>query len=138
MPVIGFTNGCFDLLHDGHKQLIADAQERCDELIVAINSDDSVHRLKGKGRPVQPWRMRAGAVASLLRDNDADRVYRFDTEEELCKLINQFKPDVVFKGAEYQESDGLREDYMNVCGKRLVFLRMLPGYSTTSEIAKRT
>ncbi|MHA1599359.1 MAG: D-glycero-beta-D-manno-heptose-7-phosphate kinase, partial [Alphaproteobacteria bacterium] len=94
---LGFTNGCFDLLHPGHVSLLRQARAACDRLVVGLNSDASVCRLKGAGRPVQPEAARAAVLASLA---DVDLVVVFSDDTPL-KLIEALGPDVLVKGADY-------------------------------------
>ncbi len=94
---IGFTNGCFDLLHPGHISLLTQARAQCDRLVVGLNSDDSVKRLKGPTRPVQSEAARATVLASLA---SVDLVVIFDEETPL-ELITLLRPDVLVKGADY-------------------------------------
>src|SRR5690606_9221461 len=94
---VGFTNGCFDLLHPGHIHLIEQAQAACDRLVVGLNSDASVKRLKGEGRPVQDEAARAAVLASLA---GVDRVVIF-AEDTPLELIEALRPDVLVKGADY-------------------------------------
>ena len=94
---VGFTNGCFDLLHPGHLSLLRQARERCDRLVVAVNSDHSVRRLKGSQRPIQPETTRAMVLASLEM---VDVVVIFN-EDTPINLISTLQPDVLVKGADY-------------------------------------
>ena len=94
---IGFTNGCFDLIHPGHISLLAQAAAHCDHLIVGLNSDASVRRLKGPRRPIQNELSRA-LVLAALRDVDVVVLFDEDTPEA---LIRKLRPDVLIKGADY-------------------------------------
>src|SRR5258705_3033057 len=94
---VGFTNGCFDILHPGHVKVLTAARGACDRLIVGLNSDASTRRLKGKGRPVQDERARAEVLAAL---EAVDLVVIFD-EDTPIKLIAQIKPSVLVKGGDY-------------------------------------
>lgn len=98
---IGFTNGCFDILHAGHVSMLTKAASRCDRLVVALNSDASVRRLKGPDRPVQDEASRAHVVAALQA---ASLVTIFEEDTPL-ELIEMLKPDMLFKGADYSESE---------------------------------
>jgi len=95
---VGFTNGCYDLLHPGHVSLLKRAAAECDRLIVAINSDESVRRLKGPTRPVQDERSRAYVVGAL---NAVDMVVVFD-EDTPAETISALRPDLLVKGADYE------------------------------------
>jgi D-beta-D-heptose 7-phosphate kinase / D-beta-D-heptose 1-phosphate adenosyltransferase len=129
---IGFTNGCFDLLHPGHVSLLAQARGQCDRLVVGLNSDASVVRLKGPGRPVQNEQARATVLAS----NEAvDLVVLFD-EDTPRTLIAELKPDVLVKGADYRLDQVVGADIVETYGGRVVLAELLPGYSTTATIAR--
>ena len=125
----GLTNGCFDLLHEGHRHLIREAQKQCDRLLVALNSDESVRALKGEGRPLDPLGHRAMKVLACLRDNDF--VVPFEDEADLLMVIELNEPDVIFKGAEYEGQHVTGDELVPV-----VLIPMLGDYSTTNEIAR--
>jgi D-beta-D-heptose 7-phosphate kinase/D-beta-D-heptose 1-phosphate adenosyltransferase len=129
---IGFTNGCFDLLHPGHVSLIAQARRKCDRLIVALNSDASVRRLKGEGRPVQNEASRATVLASLA-DVDAVVVFSEDTPLE---LIQSLKPDVLIKGADYLVDGVVGAEDVKSWGGEVVLANLLDGHSTTATIQR--
>ena len=101
---IGFTNGCFDILHPGHVKVLTAARGACDRLIVGLNSDASVKRLKGEGRPVQDERARAEVLAAL---EAVDLVVIFE-EDTPIRLITQIKPSVLVKGGDYTRETGRR------------------------------
>jgi D-glycero-beta-D-manno-heptose 1-phosphate adenylyltransferase len=127
-----FTNGCFDLLHAGHIQSLTQAADEGDYLVVALNSDASVKKLKGDNRPVNTEQTRAQVLASLSMV-DAVVVFSEDTPLELIKKI---MPDVLVKGGDYklEEIAGAKEVIAN--GGRVVINPILPGFSTTSIINK--
>jgi D-beta-D-heptose 7-phosphate kinase / D-beta-D-heptose 1-phosphate adenosyltransferase len=129
---IGFTNGCFDLLHPGHLSLLQQARAACDYLVVGLNSDASVRRLKGPTRPVQGQDARASVLASLAI---VDRVIVFDddTPESLITLI---RPDVLVKGADYRPDQVVGASFVRSYGGRLVLARLEDGFSTTSTVAR--
>jgi D-beta-D-heptose 7-phosphate kinase/D-beta-D-heptose 1-phosphate adenosyltransferase len=129
---IGFTNGCFDLLHPGHISLIAQARAACDRLVVAINSDSSVQRLKGAGRPVQNETSRALVLGSLA-DIDAVVLFEEDTPEA---LIEALVPDVLVKGADYTLEQVVGGEAVRRRGGKVLLAKLLPGHSTTQTIAK--
>jgi D-beta-D-heptose 7-phosphate kinase/D-beta-D-heptose 1-phosphate adenosyltransferase len=129
---VGFTNGCFDLLHRGHLFSLEQASRRCDRLVVGINSDASTRRLKGEGRPVQDAATRA-AVLAALRHVDLVAVFDEDTPEGLIKAL---VPDVVFKGADYAEADVAGGDFVKAHGGRVELLPLLPGHSTTGTLGR--
>jgi D-beta-D-heptose 7-phosphate kinase/D-beta-D-heptose 1-phosphate adenosyltransferase len=129
---IGFTNGCFDLLHPGHVHLIEQARGACDRLVVGLNSDASVRRLKGANRPVQQAAARAAVLASLA---DVDLVTIFD-EDTPEALIAALRPDVLVKGADYTLDQVVGADLVRSWGGRVMLAELLPGNSTTATIAR--
>ena len=120
---VGFTNGCFDLLHAGHISLIRQARAACDRLIVGLNTDNSVKRLKGEGRPVNGEHARAIVLASLA---DVDAVTLFDGETPI-ELIKALKPEVLVKGADYTEATVVGADIVKSYGGRVVLADLTPG-----------
>lgn len=129
---IGFTNGCFDLLHPGHISLIAQARGACDRLIVGLNSDASVTRLKGDGRPVQSEAARATVLASLA---NVDMVVIFGEDTPLA-LLETLRPDVLVKGADYTRDEVVGGDLVESWGGRVVLADLVDGFSTTGTISK--
>ena len=129
---VGFTNGCFDLLHPGHLYLLAQARAACDRLVVGLNSDASVKRLKGNGRPVQDEAARATVLAGLA-DVDLVTVFGEDTPEA---LIAALRPDVLVKGADYTIATVVGADFVKSYGGRIVLAELLPGHSTSATVAK--
>jgi D-beta-D-heptose 7-phosphate kinase/D-beta-D-heptose 1-phosphate adenosyltransferase len=127
---IGFTNGCFDILHPGHVKLLTGARAACDRLIVGLNSDASVRRLKGEGRPVQDERARAEVLAGL---EAVDLVVIFEEDTPL-KLIAQVKPSVLVKGADYSRDEVVGREIVEAGGGELKLVEILPGFSTTSLV----
>ncbi len=130
--VVGFTNGCFDLVHAGHVSLIAQAAGACDRLIVGLNSDASVSRLKGPTRPVQPLAARAAVMNGL---KGVDLVVAFEEDTPLA-LIEALKPDVLIKGADYREDQVVGGELVKSWGGRIVLADLTPGQSTTSLVQK--
>ena len=128
---IGFTNGCFDLLHPGHISLIAQARAACDRLVVGLNSDSSVRRLKGPGRPIQNEAARAAVLASLA---NIDLVVIFNEDTPLT-LIEGLRPDVLVKGADYTRSSVVGADLVESYGGKVLLANLVPSYSTTATIA---
>lgn len=129
---VGFTNGCFDLLHPGHISLLNQARAACDVLVVGLNSDASVQRLKGETRPVQTETARATVLASLAMV-DLVVVFGEDTPE---KLIRALRPDVLVKGADYTIDKVVGADFVQSYGGRVVLAELVAGQSTTATIAR--
>ncbi len=129
---VGFTNGCFDLLHPGHVTLLRQARAACDRLIVGLNSDASVRGLKGDGRPVQDETARAAVLSSLA---DVDQVVIF-AEPTPVALIEAFRPDVLVKGADYSLDQVVGAEIVQSYGGRILLAELEPGHSTTQTIEK--
>jgi D-beta-D-heptose 7-phosphate kinase / D-beta-D-heptose 1-phosphate adenosyltransferase len=129
---IGFTNGCFDLLHPGHVHLLEQARSWCDRLVVGLNSDASVKRLKGAARPIQGEAARAAVLASLA-SVDLVTVFEEDTPVELITLL---RPDVLVKGADYQVDQVVGGDLVTEYGGQVKLAELLPGQSTTATVAR--
>jgi D-beta-D-heptose 7-phosphate kinase/D-beta-D-heptose 1-phosphate adenosyltransferase len=127
---VGFTNGVFDILHPGHVKVITDARAACDRLIVAINSDASVKRLKGADRPLQDQRARAEVLAAL---EAVDLVVMFEEDTPL-RLIEQIKPNVVVKGGDYKREQVVGHEVMDRTGGEVLLVDIVPGFSTTSLV----
>jgi D-beta-D-heptose 7-phosphate kinase/D-beta-D-heptose 1-phosphate adenosyltransferase len=128
---VGFTNGCFDLLHPGHISLLRQARSHCDKLIVGLNSDASVSRLKGPSRPIQKQDARAQVLAAL---QDVDAVVLFD-EDTPMRLITALLPDVLVKGADYTVETVVGADLVTAAGGRVVLAQLEAGFSTTQTVA---
>ena len=129
---IGFTNGCFDLLHPGHVSLLAQARAACDRLVVGLNSDASIRRLKGANRPVQTEASRATVLASLA-SVDLVAIFEEDTPEKMIKALH---PDVLVKGADYTIDKVVGADLVTGWGGKVVLADLSPGHSTTATIAR--
>lgn len=127
-----FTNGVFDILHLGHVSYLARARSFGDVLVVGLNSDKSVRRLKGAGRPLQKQRDRA-EILLALRTVDYVVIFSEDTPQ---KLIEQIQPNVLVKGADYQVSEIVGAEFVRSHGGEVRRVRLTPGRST-SEIIKR-
>jgi len=128
---VGFANGCFDLLHPGHISLIRQAAEHCDRLIMALNSDDSVRRLKGASRPVQSEAARA-FVMGAIKGVSAVVLFSEDTPRD---LITALQPDVIVKGADYTEDSVVGADIIKARGGRVVLAELSAGHSTSRLVA---
>jgi D-beta-D-heptose 7-phosphate kinase/D-beta-D-heptose 1-phosphate adenosyltransferase len=129
---VSFTNGVFDLLHPGHIDVLLGARRAGDALMVAINSDDSVSRLKGPARPVRSQAERA-YVLSALQMVDAVVVFEQDTPAELIRLL---RPDVLVKGGDYAADHIAGADDVRSWGGHVVIVPLTPGQSTTSIIER--
>ncbi len=127
---IGFTNGCFDILHPGHVKVLTAARAACDRLIVGLNSDASVKRLKGAGRPVQDERARAEVLAAL---EAVDLVAIFEEDTPL-RLITAIKPSVLVKGGDYTREQVVGHEIVEAHGGEVLLVDILPGFSTTSLV----
>jgi D-beta-D-heptose 7-phosphate kinase/D-beta-D-heptose 1-phosphate adenosyltransferase len=127
---VGFTNGCFDILHAGHLRSLEAARSRCDRLVVGLNSDASVRRLKGATRPIVGQRDRAELIAGL---GAVDAVVLFD-EDTPERLIGSVRPDVLCKGGDYAPGSIVGADLVSSYGGEVVVCDLLPGTSTTSII----
>lgn len=127
---VGFTNGCFDILHPGHVKVLTAARAACDRLIVGLNSDASVRRLKGEGRPVQDERARAEVLAAL---EAVDLVAIFE-EDTPIRLIAEIKPSVLVKGGDYTREQVVGHDVVEAHGGVVMLVDILQGFSTTSLV----
>ena len=129
---IGFTNGCFDLLHPGHVALLGQAKAACDRLVVGLNSDASTRRLKGVRRPIQSESERAAVLASLAA---VDLIVIFE-EDTPMELIREIQPQVLVKGDDYRLDEVVGADFMKSIGGEVLLAKIVPGHSTTATIAR--
>ncbi len=129
---IVFTNGCFDILHHGHLDLLARAASLGNMLIVGVNSDASVQRLKGPTRPVTHEQDRAFQIASLLC-TDAVCLFEEDTPETLIKLL---RPDILVKGGDYTIDKIVGADFVQQNGGQVHIIPFVEGYSTTGLLSR--
>ena len=127
-----FSNGCFDLLHKGHIDLLAKARSLGDVLIVGLNSDVSVKALKGDKRPIQNQKVRFN---NLLKLNSVDLVIIFEEETPL-KLIKKIQPNIIVKGQDYKVKHVVGYNTIKSWGGEVVLVPLTKGYSTTSIIKK--
>ena len=127
---VAFTNGVFDLLHPGHVDLLLAARATADALVVGINSDDSVRRLKGAGRPVRSETDRAYLLAAL---ECVDAVVIFPEDTPLA-IIRALHPDVLIKGGDYAPADVVGRSEVEGWGGRLLIVPLSAGHSTTATI----
>jgi rfaE bifunctional protein nucleotidyltransferase chain/domain len=129
---VGFTNGCFDIIHLGHVRYLRDAKKLCDALVVGVNSDASVKRIKGDGRPVNDERVRT-EVLSALESVDYITMFGEDTPEELIRKIT---PDVLFKGGDWKEENIVGADHVKAHGGKVKVIPYVEGFSTTDIIER--
>jgi len=127
---VGFTNGCFDILHPGHVKVLTAARAACDRLIVGLNSDASVRRLKGADRPVQDERARAEVLAAL---EAVDLVVIFE-EDTPINLITRITPSVLVKGGDYTREQVVGHEIVEAAGGVVVLIDILKGFSTTALV----
>ena len=129
---IVFTNGCFDILHRGHIEYLAAAADLGSKLIIGLNSDASVGRLKGPERPINAFQDRALALAAL---RFTDAIIEFDEDTPL-NLIRLIKPDFLVKGGDYTHSEIVGANDVEANGGEIVIISFTEGYSTTSFLKK--
>ena len=129
---VGFTNGCFDLLHPGHISLLSQARAACDRLVVGLNSDSSVRGLKGETRPVQSEAARAAVLGALVA---VDLIVLFSDETPI-QLIEALRPNVLVKGADYTIDTVVGADIVHGYGGRVVLADLVDGHSTTNTIER--
>tara|TARA_A100001011_G_scaffold393370_1_gene483050 strand:+ start:570 stop:1037 length:468 start_codon:yes stop_codon:yes gene_type:complete len=129
---IGVTNGCFDLFHRGHKFSINQAKYFCDRLIVLINSDKSIKKIKGILRPIQNERLRK---KNILKNKNVDMVFIFKGSTPF-KMIKQIKPNFLFKGSDYRNKNIVGSRYVKDNGGKVKILKNIKGLSTTKLITK--
>lgn len=127
-----FTNGCFDVLHRGHAEYLHAARALGDALVVGLNSDGSVRRLKGPGRPVNPLEDRAFVLASLAA---VDAVVPFE-EDTPRELVRALLPDVLVKGGDYRLEEIVGAEEVTAAGGRVVIAPLVPGRSTTAILQR--
>ena len=129
---IVFTNGCFDLLHPGHIYYLKEAKKKGDILILGLNSDSSVRKLKGKGRPLIPQKDRAEILANL---KFIDYIFIFN-ELTPAKAVRAISPDVLVKGGDYKKEDVVGGKFVAEKGGKVLIIPFLKGHSTTQLIKK--
>jgi len=129
---IGFTNGCYDLVHPGHVQMLKKCRQNCDRLVVGLNSDESVQRLKGENRPIQNEFSRATVLSGL---SSVDLVVIFEEDTPL-KLIETFLPDVMMKGADYNVETVVGADIVLAQGGEVKLIELEQGHSTSNIVEK--
>ncbi|MEO0260515.1 MAG: D-glycero-beta-D-manno-heptose 1-phosphate adenylyltransferase [candidate division WOR-3 bacterium] len=129
---IVFTNGCFDLIHKGHIYLLKEAKKLGDVLIVGLNSDSSIKKIKGKGRPVLKEKERSFIIDNI---KGVDYVVIFNEKTPL-KLIKEIKPDILVKGGDYKENEVVGGDFVKKRKGKVVIIPYLNGFSTTDLIGR--
>ena len=129
---VGFTNGCFDIVHPGHVGLLAASRAECDRLVVALNDDDSVRRLKGASRPINTLADRCAVIAGL---ESVDAVISFADDTPL-DLIRRLKPDVLMKGADYTVETVVGAEDVIAAGGRVALIDLVEGHSTSKVIGR--
>lgn len=127
-----FTNGCFDLVHRGHVEYLSKARDLGDLLVVGLNSDESVRRLKGSTRPISNQESRAMVLAAFAF---VDYVVVFDEDTPL-NLIQTIVPDILVKGGDYNRDTVVGADFVEAHGGRLEIIPLVPGESTTNLVMK--
>lgn len=129
---IVFTNGCFDILHKGHIEYLSNAADLGELMVIGLNTDDSVNRLKGPHRPIQDENSRAYTLAAF---SFVDYVVYFD-EDTPYELIKKIQPDVLVKGSDYKSKDIVGYDIVMAKGGKVETIEFIPGYSTSAIEAK--
>ncbi len=130
--IIGFTNGCFDILHPGHIDYLGKAKRYVDVLIVGLNSDSSVRKIKGNTRPFNNQQDRAKVIAGL---EAVDYIVIFDSPTPY-EIISKIKPDYLFKGGDWKKNKVVGREIVESYGGKVVILPYLKGYSTTQLVKK--
>lgn len=131
-PVV-FTNGCFDILHEGHLYTLKEAKKYGQLLILGLNSDASVSRLKGADRPINPWQERASA---LIARTVVDVVIKF-TEDTPISLIKSLRPNVITKGGDYKMEEMIGASFVKSYGGKVIITPFLEGFSTTNILEEK-
>ena len=129
---VAFTNGCFDILHLGHLEILTKSKEFGDKLIVAVNSDESVRKLKGEERPINDFQTRSNMLASF---SFVDYVVEF-SDDTPKKLIQIIKPDFLIKGGDYKKKNIVGNDIVSSYGGETIIIPLIDGLSTTNTINK--
>ncbi len=129
---VAFTNGCFDILHLGHLEVLTKSKEFGDRLIVAVNSDESVRKLKGEERPINDFQTRSNMLASF---SFVDYVVEF-SDDTPKKLIQIIKPDFLIKGGDYKKKNVVGNDIVSSYGGETIIIPLIDGLSSTNTINK--
>lgn len=129
---IGFTNGCFDLLHEGHINFLEKAKSKCNYLVVGLNSDKSIKKIKGNKRPILNLKQRKRIIKSVKY---VDKVMVFNQETPI-NLIKKIKPDVIFKGGDYKKENVVGYNFQKERNKSVKIISFIDNVSTTKIINK--
>ena len=129
---IGFTNGCFDIIHPGHVKILSEAKKLCDKLVVGINSDYSIKQLKGNNRPINKTTDRACIIEAI---SFTDLVIIFNENTPL-NLINYIQPNILIKGSDYKISEVIGSKEVRKLGGSTHLINLKDNYSTTNLIKK--
>ena len=129
---IGFTNGCFDLLHEGHINFLEKAKSKCNYLVVGLNSDKSIKKIKGNKRPILNLKQRKRIIKSIKY---VDKVMVFNQETPI-NLIKKIKPDVIFKGGDYKKENVVGYNFQKERNKSVKIISFIDNVSTTKIINK--
>ena len=129
---VAFTNGCFDILHLGHLKILTKSKEFGDRLIVGVNSDESVRKLKGEERPINDFQTRSNMLASF---SFVDYVVEF-SDDTPKKLIQIIKPDFLIKGGDYKKKNIVGNDIVSSYGGETIIIPLIDGLSSTNTINK--
>lgn len=129
---IVFTNGCFDIIHRGHVEYLAKAASLGSKMIIGLNTDNSIRRIKGNSRPVMDEYSRAFILSAFIF---TDSVILFD-EDTPYNLIQYIQPDILVKGSDYKEEDIVGANIVKAKGGKIVTMDFVPGFSTSSVIKK--
>ncbi len=124
---VGFTNGCFDLVHVGHVEVLRKSKEKCDKLVLGLNSDRSIKKIKGNGRPIIDQTSRSILLSEF---QSVDLIVIFDEETPL-NLIKQIKPNVLIKGSNYKIDEIVGSDFVMSYGGEVATIELVEGLSTT-------
>lgn len=129
---IGFTNGCFDLLHEGHINFLEKAKSKCNYLVVGLNSDKSIKKIKGNKRPILNLKQRKKIIKSVKY---VDKVMVFNQETPI-NLIKKIKPDIIFKGGDYKKENVVGYNFQKERNKSVKIISFTDNVSTTKIINK--
>jgi D-beta-D-heptose 7-phosphate kinase/D-beta-D-heptose 1-phosphate adenosyltransferase len=132
--LVGFANGCFDIIHFGHIELLKKAKSKCDFLIVGLNTDKSVSKIKGKNRPILNLKNRLTIMKSIRY---VDKVIVFNEKDPL-KIIKNIKPDIIFKGSDYKKKNIIGYEFQKSRKKSVQVVKLKGNISTSKIINKLT